>query len=122
MPDPNTPQEDSWRTDEPRPLADLPTLYAPRDLRSPRMIWLYELVQNLDRNQFRCITVPGTKEARYIRSGIDSLRKSGRIPDDLSVREHRIEIGISLYLIRDDTTPGGGDRRRNPVPPQKEQD
>ena len=122
MPDPNTPQEDPWTADEPRPLADLPALHTPGGLRSPRVIWLLELVQNLDRNQFRCITVPDLKEARYVRSAIHSLKKSGRIPDDLSVREHQNENGVSMYLVRDDTTPGDGDRSRNPMPPQKEQD
>ena len=122
MPDPNTPQEDPWTADEPRPLADLPVLRTREGLRSPRVIWLLGLVQNLDRNQFCCITVPGLQETRYVRSAIHALRKSGRIPDDLSVREHQNETGVSVYLIRDDTTPGGGDRRRNPMPPQKEQD
>ena len=122
MPDPNTPQEDPWTADEPRPLADLPVLRTREGLRSPRVIWLLGLVQNLDRNQFCCITVPGLQETRYVRSAIHALRKSGRIPDDLSVREHQNETGVSFYLIRDDTTPGGGDRRRNPMPPQKEQD
>ena len=122
MPDPNTPPEDPWTTDEPRPLADLPVLRTREGLRSPRVIWLLGLVQNLDRNQFCCITVPGLQETRYVRSAIHALRKSGRIPDDLSVREHQNETGVSVYLIRDDTTPGGGDRRRNPMPPQKEQD
>ena len=122
MPDPNTPQEDPWTADEPRPLADLPVLRTREGLRSPRVIWLLGLVQNLDRNQFCCITVPGLQETRYVRSAIHALRKSGRIPDDLSVRQHQNETGVSVYLIRDDTTPGGGDRRRNPMPPQKEQD
>ena len=122
MPDPNTPQEAPWPAAEPRPLADLPVLRTREGLRSPRVIWLLGLVQNLDRNQFCCITVPGLQETRYVRSAIHALRKSGRIPDDLSVREHQNETGVSVYLIRDDTTPGGGDRRRNPMPPQKEQD
>ena len=78
----------------------LPSFVAPAKIRSARKQQLLALMQEIGRDQFRSI-VSGGKEMRYIRSALAGFKKQGRVPADLSMRQHEVGDDVfEVYLIR----------------------
>ena len=85
-----------------QPNADLP-VFAPRGkIRSARKQQLLALVDEIGRDQFRCVRV-NAKDMVYIRSTLAQFKKQGRLPADLSMRQHQVGDDadkFEVYLIR----------------------
>ena len=78
----------------------LPSFVAPAKIRSARKQQLLTLVQEIGREQFRCIRVD-RKELAYIRTTLGGLKAQGYLPDDLTMRQRQHGEGLfEVYLIR----------------------
>ena len=78
----------------------LPSFVAPAKIRSARKQQLLTLVQEIGREQFRCIRVD-RKELAYIRTTLGGLKAQGYLPNDLTMRQRQHGEGMfEVYLIR----------------------
>ena len=78
----------------------LPSFVAPAKIRSARKQQLLNLVEEIGRDQYRCIRVDGMQLA-YMRGTLGALKAQGYLPDDLSMRQRQHGEGLyEVYLIR----------------------